>query len=130
MVPSLGKIESFLNVELFIFTMFFLGSITLVYDLELLVEYLEVLLNNIEWSFGLTGEKLICAGAVACWPPRTSSYFVYPVYWEYLFRPMGTPVTLEYNLPGILNVFVFEKICVLEQQGNENLTTFDYNYGG
>ena len=44
-------------------------------------------------------------------------------------RTMGTLFALESTLLEVLNVFNhFNAIYVPEQQGNENLTTYDYNY--
>ena len=42
---------------------------------------------------------------------------------------MGTLFALGFTLLEVLNVFNhFNAIYVPEQQGNENLTTYDYNY--
>ena len=80
------------------------------------------------WSFGIPGVKWICSGAVSCLLLCTSFKFLSPGSLESLFRPLGASVILEYTLPGILNVLYLRNICVPEQKGNENLTTYDYNY--
>ena len=47
----------FFNGKLVAVTMFFLGRVTLSDDLELLFEDPEVLVDNVELSFGFTGVK-------------------------------------------------------------------------
>ena len=121
LVPVIGKVGSFRNVELVIVTLFFLGcplsDVILANDLEIPVE------DKVWWLSWLPGEKWICYGAVACLPLCTSLQFVSNGSWELSCIPMGTKVASASNLIGILNFLVFEQICVPEQHENENIET-------